>query len=126
VVDARAAGREQHCSPGGPSALTTGTTGMDDAQSQTADGSVALGDLVPDPRNARKHPQRNLALLEQSLREVGAARSVAVDERGVVLAGNATIAAAKQAGILSVRPVEADGSELVAVRRTGLTPATAT
>jgi DNA modification methylase len=95
---------------------------MDDAQHRTADGSVALGDLTPDPRNARKHPQRNLALLEASLREVGAARSVVVDEHGVILAGNATVAAAKQAGIVAVWVVEADGSELVAVRRRNLTP----
>jgi ParB-like chromosome segregation protein Spo0J len=95
---------------------------MDDGQHRTADGSVALTDLPPDPRNARKHPARNLALLEQSLREVRAARSVVVDEHGVVLAGNATVAAAKQAGIATVRIIDADGTELVAVRRLGLTP----
>jgi DNA modification methylase len=45
-----------------------------------------------------------------------------VDEDGTVLAGNATVQAAASVGMSSVRVVEADGSELVAVRRSGLTP----
>ncbi|MDP9359284.1 MAG: hypothetical protein M3R02_29165, partial [Chloroflexota bacterium] len=82
----------------------------------------SLSTLTPDPRNARKHNDRNLAQIEAALREVGAARSVVVDEHGVILAGNATVQAAMQAGLTRVRVVEADGSELVAVRRTNLTP----
>jgi hypothetical protein len=39
-----------------------------------------------------------------------------------VLAGNATIAAASQAGLTRVRVIDADGTELIAVRRSGLTP----
>ncbi len=79
--------------------------------------------MTSDPRNARKHGERNLAQIEGALREVGAARSIVVDEDGVVLAGNATVQAAKQAGLGRDRIVEADGTELVAVRRSGLTPA---
>jgi hypothetical protein len=45
-----------------------------------------------------------------------------VDEAGTILAGNATVQAASQAGIDRVRIVESDGTELVAVRRSGLTP----
>ncbi|MFN8678788.1 MAG: hypothetical protein U0Z70_20585 [Thermomicrobiales bacterium] len=82
----------------------------------------SLGDLTPDPRNARSHPERNRSLLATSLQEVGAARSIVVDEDGVVLAGNATVTAAAQAGIDRVRIIDTDGSELVAVRRSGLTP----
>jgi hypothetical protein len=96
---------------------------MDDGHMLTThDQDVAsITSLTPDPRNARRHDTRNLALIEQALREVGAARSIVVDETGVVLAGNATVAAAGQAGLERVRIVEADGSELVAVRRSGLT-----
>ncbi len=90
-------------------------------ESEQDRGVTALSSLVPDPRNARKHSERNLAQIEQSLREVGAARSIVVDEAGVVLAGNATVQAAMQAGLTRVRVVEADGTELVAVRRTDLT-----
>ncbi len=84
--------------------------------------STALSSLTPDPRNARKHADRNRALIEQSLQEVGAARSIVVDEDGVILASNATVAAATQTGMTHVRVVESDGTELIAVRRTNLTP----
>jgi len=80
----------------------------------------SLDTLIPDPRNARLHSARNLALIAESLRDVGAARSIVVDETGTVLAGNATLAAAGQAGLARVRIVDADGTELIAVRRTGL------
>ncbi|MDP9355720.1 MAG: DNA modification methylase [Chloroflexota bacterium] len=83
--------------------------------------SAPLSSLIPDPRNARKHNERNLAQIEQALREVGAARSIVVDEVGVILAGNATVHAAMQAGLTHVRVVEANGTELVAVRRVNLT-----
>lgn len=81
----------------------------------------SLADLTPDPANARKHNPRNVGMLVDSLHQVGAARSIVVDENGVVLAGNATIEAAAEAGIHRVKTVEADGSEIVAVVRRGLT-----
>lgn len=81
-----------------------------------------LDALTPDPRNARTHGERNLRLIVEALNDVGAARSIVVDENGTVLAGNATIAAASEAGLSRVRIVDADGTELIAVRRSGLTP----
>jgi ParB-like chromosome segregation protein Spo0J len=81
-----------------------------------------IADLKPDPRNARKHNPRNIGLIADSLQEVGAARSVVIDENDVILAGNGTIEAAGQAGITKVRVVETDGDEIIAVRRKGLTP----
>jgi hypothetical protein len=81
-----------------------------------------LKDLKPDPRNARKHTPRNTGMIEKALGEVGAARSIVVDEDGVVLAGNATVEAAAAAGIDRVQVVDADGETIIAVRRTGPTP----
>jgi DNA modification methylase len=81
-----------------------------------------INDLTPDPKNARKHSARNVGTIADALREVGAARSIVIDENNVVLAGNATIEAAADAGITKVHVVEADGNTVVAVRRTGLTP----
>lgn len=81
-----------------------------------------LRDLTPDPHNARRHNPRNVGMLEKALNEVGAARSIVIDEDGVVLAGNATIEAAQQAGIERVRVIEADGNEIIAVQRKGLSP----
>jgi len=81
-----------------------------------------LSGLKPDPRNARKHNPRNVGMIEKALGEVGAARSIVIDEDGTILAGNATVEAAAAAGIERVQVVDADGETIVAVRRTGLTP----
>lgn len=82
---------------------------------------TTLADLTPDPNNARRHNPRNVGMIERALGEVGAARSIVIDEDGTVLAGNATIEAAAAAGIERVQVVDADGETIVAVRRTGLT-----
>jgi DNA (cytosine-5)-methyltransferase 1 len=82
----------------------------------------SLDALKPDPRNARTHSQDNLDLISNSLREVGAARSIVVDEDNVILAGNATVQAARAAGLTHVQVVDADGETVIAVRRSGLSP----
>lgn len=78
--------------------------------------------LRPDPRNARKHTSRNRQLLSASLAEVGAARSIVIDEDGTILAGNATAEAARKKG-LKLQIIDTEGDTLVAVRRSGLSPA---
>lgn len=80
-----------------------------------------LKDLTPDKRNARKHNPRNIGMIVDSLHEVGAARSIVIDEDGRILCGNGTVDAAAEAGIEKVQVVDVDGETLVAVRRTGLT-----
>lgn len=86
-----------------------------------AGGVVPLGTLVPDPANRRVHPERNVAMITQSLREVGPGRSIVVDERGEIIAGNGVVQSAPAAGITRVRIVDAQRDELIAVRRTDLT-----
>lgn len=80
-----------------------------------------LRDLTPDRSNARKHSPRNVGLIETALGEVGAGRSIVIDEHGAVLAGNATVEAAARAGIERVKVVKADGNSIIAVQRDGLT-----
>lgn len=86
-------------------------------------GPTHIKDLTPDRHNRRKHTPRNVGAIVESLQAVGAARSIVIDERGEVLAGNATLEAAAEAGITRLLVVDADGQTLVAVRRRGLTPA---
>jgi hypothetical protein len=81
-----------------------------------------LGDLQPDPSNRRTHNPRNIAMLVDALQKVGAARSIVIDEEGVILAGNGVAEASAQAGLTKLQIVEADGETIVAVRRRGLTP----
>lgn len=80
-----------------------------------------IADLTPDARNPRKRGQRAAGMLVNSLHEVGAARSIVIDEAGNILAGNGTVEAAAEAGIERVQVVDVDGETLVAVRRSGLT-----
>jgi hypothetical protein len=44
-----------------------------------------IGELRPDPRNARRHGPRNVETIAAALAEVGAARSIVIDESGVIL-----------------------------------------
>lgn len=60
---------------------------------------VPISKLKPDPRNARRHGARNLEVLTESLRRFGVQRPIVVDRNGVVLAGNATLEAAKSLGM---------------------------
>lgn len=75
--------------------------------------------LKLDPKNARLHPKRNIELIDQSLDEVGAFRSIAVDADGIVRAGNGVYQRAIEKGF-SVRVVDAAPDELIAVRRPDL------
>lgn len=94
-----------------------------DAPDEDAGGLEVVGieQLIPDPKNARRHTQRNLDTVEKSIEEVGLWRSVAIDENNIIVAGNATVEIAGQMGIGKVRIVEANGDEIIAVRRRGLT-----
>jgi hypothetical protein len=80
-----------------------------------------LKDLIPDSQNRRTHNARNLGMVVDALKSVGAARSIVIDEDNVILAGNGVSAAAAEAGISRVRVIDAAGDELIAVRRSGLT-----
>lgn len=90
----------------------------DEALSET----IHIKDLTPDPHNAREHTARNVGLIVNALHEVGAARSIVIDENGVIMAGNATVEAAAEAGLYKVRVVESAGDEIIAVRRRNLSP----
>ena len=86
-----------------------------------SDDLTHIKDLVPDPKNRRTHTPRNVGMIVDALHKVGAGRSIVIDENNEVLAGNATIEAAGEAGITQLKVVDASGDEIVAVRRTGLT-----
>ena len=85
-----------------------------------ADPTTIAG-LTPDPANRRTHPARNIEMIATSLRSVGAARSIVIDETNEVLAGNGVLQGAAAAGLSKVRIVDADGDTIIAVRRSGLT-----
>lgn len=79
-----------------------------------------IKELVPDLENRRQHNARNIGMVVDSLQQVGAARSIVIDENNIILAGNGVTEAASQAGITRLRVVDAQGDEIIAVRRSGL------
>ena len=83
------------------------------------DRCSSADDFQLDPANANRGTDRGRELVAASLEECGAGRSILADRDGVVIAGNKTLAAAKQLG-LPVKIIETDGSELIVVRRSDL------
>lgn len=81
---------------------------------------VKLSELTPDNINANKGTQRGAGMLEKSLREYGAGRSVLVDKAGRIIAGNKTIEAAGAIGLDDAIVVETDGTQVIVVKRTDL------
>lgn len=80
-----------------------------------------LDQLKSDHKNARRRTDRSAELIKESLERYGAARSIVIDEENRILAGNGTVEGAKAAGLKNVRIIETDGTEIIAVKRTGLT-----
>lgn len=72
-----------------------------------------------DSRNYRKHGDRNKSLIAKSLEECGAGRSILIDNKNEIIAGNGVYEQA-QALKMPVKVIETDGSELVVVKRTDL------
>jgi len=75
-----------------------------------------IADLTPDAKNANRGTERGRYMIEQSLRKLGAGRSIVVDADGQVVAGNKTLEAAAELD-LPVRVVRTNGQELVVVQR---------
>lgn len=74
-----------------------------------------------DKRNYRRHCAKNKSLIRKSLEECGAGRSIVIDNSGEIIAGNGIYEQAQKLNI-PTRIIETDGSELVVVKRTDLTP----
>lgn len=79
-----------------------------------------IADLTQDDHNANRGTARGGELLGQSLRRLGAGRSILTDRNGKIIAGNKTAREAAGAGIEDAIVVETDGSKLVVVQRTDL------
>ncbi len=84
-----------------------------------------LASLKFDPRNARKHGEKNLEAIKASLARFGQQKPIVVTPDGTVIAGNGTLAAAMALGWESVKAVTTTlaGSDLsafgIADNRTG-------
>jgi DNA modification methylase len=60
--------------------------------------SRLISDLTLDPKNARKHSQKNLDAISASLKQFGQRKPIVITNKGLILAGNGTLEAAKALG----------------------------
>jgi ParB-like chromosome segregation protein Spo0J len=60
--------------------------------------TVNINSLTPDPANARKHDERNLKAIADSLKLFGQRKPICVTPDSIVVAGNGTLEAAKSLG----------------------------
>ncbi len=81
---------------------------------------VDIESLLPDERNANKGTLRGAQLLDKSLESLGAGRSVLLDRKRKLIAGNKTHEHAHDLGYREVVIVHTDGKRLVAVMRDDL------
>ena len=79
-----------------------------------------ISDLRFDDKNFNAHTEYGMSLLEKSLRENGAGRSILIDKDNNIIAGNGIIEAAGNIGLEDLQIIETDGTKIVAVKRTDI------
>lgn len=79
---------------------------------------MKIDELKFDDKNFNKHTEFGMGLLEKSLRENGAGRSILIDKDNNIIAGNGIIEAAGQIGLDKIKVIETTGDEIIAVKRT--------
>ena len=79
-----------------------------------------VSDLTFDDKNFNKHTEYGMSLIEKSLRNNGAGRSILIDKNNRIIAGNGVTEIAGQIGLDDVQIVETDGTKIIAVKRTDI------
>ncbi len=74
--------------------------------------SKQISDLVFDPINARKHPTKNIEAIKGSLAKFGQQKPIVINDKNIVIAGNGTLAAAKELGWKNINCVVSDLDDL--------------
>ena len=82
--------------------------------------AVTLADIQPDAHNANRGTERGTFMIRRSLEKLGAGRSILLDSKGRIIAGNKTAEAAGDIGLDDVLIVRTRGDKLVAVLREDL------
>ena len=68
-----------------------------------------IGELIPDPRNARTHPKRQIEQLKASIKEFGFTNPILADPEGRIIAGHGRLQAAKALEIAQVPTITLSG-----------------
>jgi hypothetical protein len=65
--------------------------------------------LLPDPRNARRHPKRQVQHIVASIRQFGFVNPILTDPEGRIIAGHGRLMAAKAMGLAEVPTIQIPG-----------------
>src|SRR6478672_8650072 len=79
------------------------------ARSRLAVTYRAVGDLIPDPRNARTHPKRQIDQLKASIAAFGFTNPILADPEGHIIAGHGRLQAARAMGLAEVPTITLSG-----------------
>jgi len=91
---------------------------MDDGKQNKKGGTameiikLKIEDLVFDPNNVRKHPTKNIEAIKGSLVKFGQQKPIVIDSKNIVIAGNGTLAAAKELGWKEIAAVRTNLDDL--------------
>ena len=69
----------------------------------------AVGDLIPDPRNARTHPKRQIDQLKASIEAFGFTNPILADPEGKIIAGHGRLQAARAMGLAELPVITLPG-----------------
>ena len=77
---------------------------------------IDISELACDPANVRAHDAKNLDAIKGSLQRFGQQKPIVIDGKGIVIAGNGTLTAARALGwdAINIVRTELAGSEAVA------------
>ena len=81
---------------------------------------IDLSQVKLDDMNFNRHNADGMKLLEKSISSNRFGRSILLDKDNNVIAGNGVVETSRKLGTKSVRIIETDGNELIAVKRTDL------
>jgi ParB-like nuclease domain len=68
-----------------------------------------VGDLIPDPRNARTHPKRQIDQIRKSIEAFGFTNPILADPEGHVIAGHGRLQAARLMGLAELPVITLSG-----------------
>src|ERR1700716_3721649 len=69
----------------------------------------AVCDLIPDPRNARTHPKRQIDQIRASIEAFGFTNPILADPEGHIIAGHGRLHAARGMGLAEVPVINLSG-----------------
>jgi ParB-like nuclease domain len=69
----------------------------------------SVGDLIPDPRNARTHPKRQIDQIRASIEAFGFTNPILADSEGHIIAGHGRLQAAQVMGLVELPVITLSG-----------------